>query len=297
MNTKKTRKLFGLIPPSYGRWAKAFVVIFWLGVLTVLLPAEPIDPWGLFSPRKITLLVLVLVAIQTLGGVFSQILGSRAGSFLSGFVGGVFSSTAVTAQIAKSSHNLSDDENRVAILSFLGSIIAQMVLAFALAFIGSKDHVLDFVFLFGSPIVGTILLTVFRSRKVQLKTAIPKHRDPLSDLLGIAKLSLFIIAIIAVSKLLQEQFGEHGLVPLTFLVSLFEVHGSIIANLQLSETGAIDHPTLRSLISIGLFASLISKLALGLFLGNQFFKRRISLWTGFLSLWVAAGWLAAKAVS
>lgn len=297
MNSKKSGKFAGLIPPLYRRWAKAFVVIFWLAVLTVLLPAEPIDPWGLFSARKITLLVLVLITIQTLGGVFSQILGSRAGSFLSGLVGGVFSSTAVTAQIAKDSHNLSDDENRVAILSFLGSIIAQMVLAFALATIGSSDHVLEFLFLFGLPVVGTILLTVFRSHKVRIKAVVPIHRDPLSDLLGIAKLSLFIVAVIAISKILQDQFGEHGLLPLTFLVSLFEVHGSVIANLQLSETGAIDHPTLRSLISVGLFASLISKLALGLFLGNRFFKKRILLWTGFLSLWVVAGWLAARTFS
>ncbi len=271
-------------------------MIFWLAVLAALLPSDPIDPWGLFSAKKITLLVLVLITIQTLGGVFSQILGSRAGSFLSGFVGGVLSSTAVTAQIAKDSHNLSDDENRVAILSFLGSIIAQMILGFALAVISAKDHVFDFVILFGLPIFGTILLTAFRSRKVRRKGVIPNHRDPLSDLLGIAKLSLFIVAIIAASKLLQYKFGEYGLAPLTFLVSLFEVHGSIIANLQLSETGTIDHATLRSLISIGLFASLISKLALGLFLGNRYLKRRIIIWSIFLSFWVAAGWATARAV-
>lgn len=292
----KNGKLLGLIPASYLKWIKAFFVIFWLAVVAFFLPSGPIDPWGLFSAKKITLLVLVLIAIQTLGGVFSQILGSRAGSFLSGFVGGVLSSTAVTAQIAKDSHNLSDDENRVAILSFLGSIIAQMILGFALAVIGAKDHVLDFVILFGLPIFGTILLTAFRSRKVTLKGVIPNHRDPLSDLLGIAKLSLFIVAIIAASKLLQYRFGEYGLAPLTFLVSLFEVHGSIIANLQLSETGTIDHATLRSLISIGLFASLISKLALGLFLGNRYLKRRIIIWSTFLSFWVAAGWATARAV-
>lgn len=286
--------LFGLIPAAYERWVKAFVVIFWLGVLTVLLPTDPIDPWGLFSARKITLLVLVLITIQTLGGVFSQILGSRAGSFLSGFVGGVFSSTAVTAQIAKNSHDLSDDENRVATLSFLGSILAQMILAFALALIGSTGHLVDVMLLFGLPITGAVLLTAFRSRKARVRGVIPNHRDPLSDLLGIAKLSLFIVAIIAVSKLLQEWFGENGLSTLTFLVSLFEVHGSVIANLQLEENGAINHATLRGLLAIGLFASLVSKLVLGLFLGNGFFKRRIAIWTAFLSAWVFLGWLAAR---
>ncbi|MBN8541623.1 MAG: DUF4010 domain-containing protein [Deltaproteobacteria bacterium] len=297
MKSGKKGKLLGLIPASYGRWVKAFFVIFWLAVITVLLPSEPIDPWGLFSPRKVTLLVLVLITIQTLGGILSQALGSRAGSFLSGFVGGVFSSTAVTAQIARNSHNLTDDENRVATLSFLGSILAQMVLALALAIIGSTGHLLDVALLIGLPIIGAALLTVFRSRKVRVLGTIPNHRDPLSDLLGIAKLSLFIIAIIAVSKFLQQEFGQNGLSTLTFLVSLFEVHGSIIANLQLEEHRAIDHAMLRSLISIGLIASLVSKLALGLFLGNRFFKRRIAIWSLFLAMWVLAGWVAASALT
>ncbi len=297
MKNKNAGNLFGLIPESYSRWVKAFVVIFWLGVLTVLLPAEPIDPWGLFSARKITFLVLVLITIQTLGGVFSQVLGSRAGSFLSGFVGGIISSTAVTAQIAKASHDLTDDENRVATLSFLGSILAQMILAFALALIGSPGHFGDIMLLFGLPIAGTILLTVFRTRKAKIRGVIPNHPDPLSDLLEIAKLSLFIVAIIAVSKLLQESFGENGLSTLTFLVSLFEMHGSVIANLQLEENGAINHATLRGLLAIGLFASLFSKFVLGLFLGNGFFKRRIALWTALLSGWVFLGWLAAKTMA
>ncbi len=278
------------------RWVKAFVVIFWLAVITFLLPTETIDPWGLFSPRKITVLVLVLITIQTLGGILSQAIGSRAGSFLAGFVGGVFSSTAVTAQIARNSHNLTDDENRVATLSFLGSILAQMVLALALAIIGSTGHLLDVALLIGLPIIGAALLTVFRSRKIRVLGAISNHRDPLSDLLGIAKLSLFIIAIIGGSKFLQQEFGQNGLSTLTFLVSLFEVHGSIIANLQLEEHKAIDHAMLRNLISIGLIASLVSKLALGLFLGNRFFKRRIAIWSLFLALWVFAGWVAASAL-
>ncbi len=291
------KPLFGIIPFKYRRWAQAIFLIFWLGVLTVLLPSGPIDPWGLFSPRKITQLVLVLITIQTLGGVFSQILGSRAGSFLSGFVGGVFSSTAVTASIARQSHKLSDDENRIATLSFLGSILAQMILALAIATIGSPTHFMDFSLLIGLPIFGTILLTLFRSRKALVQATIPNHRDPLSDLLGIAKLSLFIIAVIGVSKFLQIQFGDSGLSTLTFLVSLFEVHGSIIANIQLSESSTISHATLRGLISIGLFASLVSKLALGLFLGNRFFKRRVAVWSAFLTLWVALGWIAAKYIS
>lgn len=290
-------KLPHFFPTKYDRWVKAFLLIFWLGVLTVALPKTPIDPWGLFSPRKITLLVLVLVTIQTLGGVLSQALGSRAGSFLSGFVGGVFSSTAVTAQVARQSHKLSDDENRVATLSFLGSILAQMLLAFALTIVGATENtssIYSIFLLFGFPLLGTVILTVFRSRKVKMKGHIPNHRDPLSDLLEIAKLSVFIICVIAVSKLLQNQFGDSGLSTLTFLVSLFEVHGSIIANMQLNESGAIDHATLRSLISIGLFSSLISKLALGLFLGNSFFRQRIAIWSVFLSAWVLAGWIVAR---
>lgn len=279
---------------NYPPWLKATLVIFWLAVLSLALPKAPIDPWGLISAQKITQLVLVMVTIQTLGGALSRKIGSRAGSFISGFMGGIFSSTAVTAQIARASRTLSDDENRVAALSLLGAILAQLTLAMIIVLVSLDNHVHQALALLLTPILATASLTVVRSKKVKVETRLPEAKDPLGELLDIAKLSLIIVVFIALSKLAQTQFGETGLYVLTFLVSLFEVHGSIIANVQLhqqsTDAGTLNFGVLAGLITLGLIASLISKLAIVLAIGNAYLRVRMTMWAALLAASMIAGY-------
>lgn len=279
---------------NYPPWLKATLVIFWLAVLSLALPKEPIDPWGLISARKITQLVLVMVTIQTLGGALSRKIGSRAGSFISGFMGGIFSSTAVTAQIARASSKLSDDENRVAALSLLGAILAQLSLALVIAMVSLEGHAPQVLALLLTPILATASLTVLRSKKVKVETSPPETKDPLGELLDIAKLSLIIVLFIALAKLAQSQFGEAGLYALTFLVSLFEVHGSIIANLQLHERGSMSFEILAGLMTLGLIASLVSKLAIVLAIGNRYLRIRMTVWSALLGFSMVAGYFISR---
>lgn len=279
---------------KYPPWLRATFVILWLAILSYALPKEPIDPWGLVSAQKITQLVLLMVTIQTIGGALSRKFGSKAGSFLSGFMGGVFSSTAVTAQIAKASQDLSDDENRVATLSLLGAILSQLLLAFIITVTSLTTHLTQAVLLFLPPLLATVSLTVFRSNKAKVESHPPEPKDALSELLNIAKLSLIIVAFIAFAKFLQMQFGARGLYILTFLVSLFEVHGSIIANLQLHETGNMSLEVLIALMAIGLIASLVSKVAIVYFMGNVFLRTRMTLWAAFLGASMVAGYYLSK---
>lgn len=275
---------------NYPPWLRATFVILWLAILSYALPKEPIDPWGLVSAQKITQLVLLMVTIQTIGGALSRKLGSKTGSFLSGFMGGIFSSTAVTAQVAKASRSLSDDENRVATLSLLGAILSQLLLAFIITITSLSTHLTQTVLLFLPPLLATISLTVFRSNKVRVEPHPPEPKDPLSELLDIAKLSLIIVAFIAFAKFMQLQFGNRGLYILTFLVSLFEVHGSIIANLQLHETANMSFDVLIALMTIGLIGSLVSKVAIIYFMGNFFLRTRMTLWAAFLGSSMVAGY-------
>ncbi len=275
---------------KYRPWLRASLIVLWLAILSYALPKEPIDPWGLVSARKITQLVLLMVTIQTVGSALSRKFGSKAGSFLSGFMGGIFSSTAVTAQVAKASPHLSENENRVAALSLLGAILSQLLLSFTIVMTSLDQFYLQATILFLPPILTTALLTFFRSNKVRIETQPPEPKDPLSELLDIAKLSLIIVGFIAGAKLLQIQFGDRGLYILTFLVSLFEVHGSIIANLQLHESGTLNFDTLTGLVTIGLVGSVVSKFAIVLFVGNGFLRTRMITWAAFLGASMLAGY-------
>jgi len=123
-----------------------------------------------------------------------------------------------------------------------------------------------------------------QSRKLAHKNLEIEHSG--FKILPILKLSAFIVTILVLSKLLQNSFGQSGLSILTFLVSLFEVHGSVIANIQLHDAGVFEIQALGNLLAITIIASCLSKLFLIFTLGsselwNRALKRTLLL---FLSL-------------
>ncbi|QQR80614.1 MAG: DUF4010 domain-containing protein [Deltaproteobacteria bacterium] len=112
------------------------------------------------------------------------------------------------------------------------------------------------------------------------------------EIMPILRLSIFIIAILLLSKFLQNIFGQSGLLIFTFIVSLFEIHGSLIANIQLHDVGAFDVRLLGSLLAISVVASYLSKLFLIFILGSSRLKSQTIKYTSLLFLSLIASWLA-----
>jgi uncharacterized membrane protein (DUF4010 family) len=72
-------------------------------VILPLLPNRPIDPWGLFNPFQVWLMVVLVSGIGFSGYVFMKILGTSKGIYLSGIFGGLASSTATTISFSTAS--------------------------------------------------------------------------------------------------------------------------------------------------------------------------------------------------
>jgi uncharacterized membrane protein (DUF4010 family) len=70
-------------------------------VFLPLLPPEPVDPWGIYAPRDIWFLVVLISAISFLGYFAMRVFGSQRGIAITGLLGGVASSTAVTLSMAE----------------------------------------------------------------------------------------------------------------------------------------------------------------------------------------------------
>ena len=105
------------------------------------------------------------------------------------------------------------------------------------------------------------------------------------------KLAIFIVFILISSKLLQNIFGQTGLLVLTFLVSLFEIHGSIITNVQLYESGTVTIGVLGHLIAISIVASYLSKIFLISTFGNGRLRSSAIMSTTLLFLALSVSWI------
>lgn len=72
-------------------------------IVLPVLPDRPIDPWGALNPWRMGWLVVLISGLSLVGYVATRLLGSGHGIPLTGLVGGLVSSTAVTLSLARRS--------------------------------------------------------------------------------------------------------------------------------------------------------------------------------------------------
>jgi len=240
------------------QWVKPVLMLAFFFAAAWFMPDGPIDPWGLFSLKKAAYMVFALAFIEVFGAVMIRLLGNRKGAILTGFFGGLVSSTATTVALAKESQETSAYELGKQTLTFLAATMAMLIEGAVLLVLGtSQIHDALLVIFLGPALVAAVMIFVLARKLPHRETA---DGVPEIEILPILKLSAFILGVLAVSRLLQNAFGQSGLAVLTFLVSLFEVHGSIIANIQLHDSDVLSVPFLGGLLAISATASMVSKL-------------------------------------
>jgi uncharacterized membrane protein (DUF4010 family) len=270
-------------------WIKPFITLALLGLLTWFAPIAPIDPWNLLGPRKIATMILALALIQAFAAALARYLGVRTGALLTGFFGGLISSTATIASLAKRSKNPDNTKSSGEMLIFLSATLAMLFEGITLVVTGvSEVHFSNLLVFFG-PIVTALGMIFYQLRKTKNKSATTENTP--FQIVPMLKLSVFILGILSVSKIFQKLFGQNGLLIITSLVSLFEIHGSIIANVQLHELKSISIPFLSSLLTISVAASFFSKLFLIWTLGSLRLRNQVIRSTLFLLLSLVVSWI------
>lgn len=250
-----------------GYWAKPLAILLVMIVLMRFSPEKAIDPWNLFSPKKIATMIFALSLIQAFGSILPHYLGMRMGSILTGFLGGLVSSTATTAGLARRSRTAAKSHVAAEMLIFLSATTAMLFEGLVLLIAGSSEVQLPTLMIFVGPMVATLGMMFWQGKALKGQKESLKPSE--FHLLPVLKLSLFILAVLAVSKVFQSFFGESGLLLLTALVSLFEIHGSIIANVQLAESHAVTSVFLCSLLGVSIGSSYLSKLFLISTIGSR----------------------------
>lgn len=254
----------------FKQWIKPGATLTISGILVWFAPSTAVDPWNLIVPQKIATLIFALIFIQIFGLFMIRVLGLKAGSMFTGFFGGLVSSTATTASVAKKSKFKNNSATSSEIVIFLSATFAMLIEALVLVWTGALFLKWQVLLLFLGPLISTIVMIFLFSKKINQNFS--KSDEIPFQVLPIIKLSLFIISILLLSKFLQNSVGHYGLFVLTFLVSLFEIHGSVIANIQLYESGKVSSQTLTTLLTLSILASYMSKLFLISSLGSRDFR-------------------------
>lgn len=239
-------------------------VIFLLITLTILpvLPNETIDKWNLINPYKIWLFVVLVSSISFIGYILSRIYSDK-GIYITGFLGGLASSTATTMIFSKRSKDNESLSKETAIgIGLANSMMFFRVFILVLIF---NPHLAKFIatpFVLAS-ISGFVYLYILSNGASGVKQKI-EFTNPF-DVFESIKFGLLFAIVFITIELGYEYFGKDGLYIVSLLAGVSDVDAITIA---ISEMKNITVPMAGISIIIASLSNQISKLVYSFFIGS-----------------------------
>ncbi len=237
---------------------KAIALLFVLALIVMtLLPDRAVDPWSIISPRRFGIIVLVIASIEFCGYLLSKYLGANKGIWLTGFLGGLISSTAATLTASRAAQKKPKFWRREAAAAAAAQLAAILTMLPILASTSTDLFVKTLPIIISAGGVSLFGMIWAGSRALK-ETEEIKLKSPL-DLKNVAGLSLFLMAILIIVNVAQLFTGELGALIVSFLTGLFELHGLSLANAVMHRENKILIEDALLNITVAMCASFMAK--------------------------------------
>ena len=237
-------------------------------VVLPLLPAAPIDPWGVLVPAKLWQIVVLVMGVGMLGHVALRAVGARWGLAVAGFFAGFASSTAAVAGFGRSSQ-ASPALTRPSVAAALLANLASLLLFAAVIGAGSPALLRACAWPLAAAALALMLASVVGLRHVpdeSVPQAPASNAFQLSHALAIA---VVIAVVLLVSEGLRLLFGQAGALAGATLAALGELHAAGASVAALASTGGLAMPTARWGVVSLLVAASLAKSVLAFVSGSR----------------------------
>jgi len=257
-------------------------------VILPLLPNRTYGPWGGVQPRQLWMVVLVFSGLNFAGYLARKAVGPERGYGVTGLLGGLLSSTAVTFQFSR----MSRDDHSVAH-------------GLAVGVVGASAVLLPRVLLISAVLNHAVALTVVRFLALPFATGVilvgyamlrrwsePPEAAPAAEgpsplrLASAIRMALAFQVSLMVIEVVSRRLGQGGVLASAAVLGLTDMDA-----LTLSMNRLGDDPTLTLLaakaITIGIIANGVLKLGLTVALGGTRFRRLAA--AGQVAMLAAAG--------
>lgn len=257
-----------------------FVVIALL--IFPFLPNENFGPYNIINPREIGWVIILTSGVGLVGYTLMKFLGTGRGILLSGIVGGLVSSTAVTWVFAKKSKE-SDELSgscAIAILS-ASSIMVLRVLVWTWVFNrGLFNSIVIKILLVFIACIGAALLFYFRKRD-QERTQAPIRKGKPLDLQGALVFGLIYIIILLVVNYANEQMGDKGLLISSAIAGLSDIDAITITISKLAQR-TLDFSSAADAILVAVISNTVVKMSIALWVGSKSLRRYLYMGYGII---------------
>ncbi len=250
-------------------------------ISAIVLPILPDHPFGpapfdILNPFKIWLLVVFISGISFVGYILIKIIGAEKGIGLTGLLGGLASSTAVTMSFSQKSRQ---NETMGRVLAF--AIIIAWTVMFARVIIEVTVVNPSLFALLWQPVAAAMgagllyVLYLYYSQKAHTEKESIEFSNPFE--LGPAiKFGLIFTLVLVISKAAQIYMGESGIYLSSFLAGLADVDAIALsmAQLDLKSAGISDTLAAQAIV-LAAVANTFAKGAIVLLTGSRTLRMTI----------------------
>lgn len=250
-------------------------------VSAIVLPVLPNEallppPFDVLNPFKIWLMVVFISGISFLGYVLIKILRDERGLGMTGFLGGLVSSTAVTYSLAQRSNKKKISRLLAYAIMLSWAVMIPRVLV--------QIGVLNWTLLVASwqplgiasaaTFAYALFLYVARPSLNPEKIAL---QNPF-DIIAALRFGLLYAAVLLVSRAAQLYLGDSGVLISSFLSGFVDVNAIALGLSELSLSGGLDIRIATLGIVLSILANTLSKGGIVFWVGSPALKQ--SIWPG-----------------
>lgn len=241
---------------------------------------------------KLTALASIVATLSVLeyaSALLIRRFGTRRGTLVVGFLGGLISSTAVLLSSTKRAKHAHASEQRLHTNAAVAAKTAALIEVLVILGLISPPLLVSLA----PPLIASIgcgvicLLWGLKQSKLQIINSESTDSQSLEaslrfDWRSVAKLSVLLAAITTLIAYAQSEFGMSGARVMSFLTGLFELHGVSFANASLYDKGDLSLSDARENILLALGASFLAKIVLGWMVFPGAYARTLTLIFGLM---------------
>jgi len=253
------------------------IVRFVLIALVILpvLPDRDLGPYSAFNPFTAWFMVVLIVGINLVGFVAFRLVGTRAGGWLAGLLGGLVSSTATTISYA----GLSKRERG------LGPVAALVILVASAVVYGRVLVELAVVApglvtsMAGPAVTFTLILlglsaVIFRAVRSKTDTALPERENPARIRQALVFAALYVVILFGVAAA-REHIGSQAVYAVAFVSGLTDVDALTLSVAQLYAGGEAPGLDAWRVIFLATLSNLLFKIVAASVLGSSQLRKWI----------------------
>ncbi len=257
-------------------------------VILPVLPDRTFGPYEVFNPFQTWLLVTLIVAINLAGYLVFRLIGTRAGGWIAGAIGGLVSSTATTfsyANLTRRGRNLGPLAALV-ILVASTVVYARVVLEVLIVAPALTRAIIGPSAAFGAVLLVAGLAVFWRMDR-QADAGLPEQGNPAQLTAALSFGAIYVIVLFAVAAA-RDWIGNDAVYAVAFASGLTDVDALTLSMSNLYGNGQIDADTAWRAIFLASLANLLFKIGVASVVGSASLRRWI-LWSGVPALVAGAG--------